>query len=129
MPPAPCISRLKRRADFLRVASLRQKSAAGGLILQVAPTTASVPASVPGASPETATTRIGFTASRKVGNAVRRNRAKRRLRAAVAEVMTDHALPGHDYVLIARDTTAERPWTALLADLEHSMKRLKAWRP
>lgn len=71
--------------------------------------------------------RVGFTASKKVGNAVRRNRARRRLRAAVAALLPKHALPGHDYVLIARDGTAARPWQALLGDLEGAMRRLRAW--
>jgi ribonuclease P protein component len=72
--------------------------------------------------------RIGFTASRKVGNAVARNRAKRRLRALSAEVMTQHAMPGRDYVLIARQTTPTREYSALRGDLERALKRLKLWR-
>ncbi len=72
--------------------------------------------------------RIGFTASRKVGNAVARNRAKRRLRALSAEVMTQHAMPGRDYVLIARQTTPNRDYNALRGDLERALKRLKLWR-
>lgn len=72
--------------------------------------------------------RIGFTASKKVGNAVARNRAKRRLRALTAEVMTQHAQPGRDYVLIARQSTPTRSYKALRADLEKALKRLKLWR-
>ena len=52
--------------------------------------------------------RVGFTASRKVGIAVERNRARRRLRAAVHEIMALHAAPGRDYVVIARAGTAKR---------------------
>jgi ribonuclease P protein component len=68
--------------------------------------------------------RVGFTASRKVGNAVVRNRAKRRLRAVAAKVLPDRGRPGTDYVLIARPTTAERPFAALLADLATALQRI-----
>jgi len=69
--------------------------------------------------------RIGFTASRKIGNAVTRNRAKRRLRAAAREVMPARAHPDWDYVLIARPgTTVSRPFTELERDLEAALARL-----
>jgi ribonuclease P protein component len=119
------IARLKRRSEFLRVAGARRKWAAPGLVLQARrhePGEAT-----PDAAPEGAL-RVGFTASRKVGIAVERNRARRRLRAAAAEIMPRHALPGHDYVLIARTETAGRPWPALLADLEAALRRVRAWR-
>jgi ribonuclease P protein component len=69
--------------------------------------------------------RVGFTASRKVGNAVVRNRAKRRLRAAAAHVLSNQGKSGIDYVLIARGATAERPFAALLADLEMVLYRVE----
>lgn len=72
--------------------------------------------------------RVGFTASRKVGGAVVRNRAKRRLRAAAEQVIPAHGKTGYDYVLIARGGTANRPFPALLADLEAALKRVGAWR-
>ena len=90
-----------------------------GLILQALRR----PAASDGGAP-----RIGFTASRKVGIAVVRNRARRRLRAAVDQVMPLHAAAGHDYVLVARAGTVSRPFAALLADLEGALKRLDAWR-
>lgn len=68
--------------------------------------------------------RVGFTASRKVGNAVVRNRAKRRLRAA-ARILAVEGRPGTDYVLIARGATAERPFSALLEDLEAALVRIE----
>jgi len=71
--------------------------------------------------------RVGFTASRKVGTAVARNRARRRLRAAVARVMPAHAAPGHDYVLIARAGTLSRPFRDLVGDLETALRRLDAY--
>lgn len=71
---------------------------------------------------------MGFTASRKVGNAVARNRAKRRLRAAADTLIADHADPGRDYVLIARAATLTRPFSALLHDLETALKRTRSYR-
>lgn len=68
--------------------------------------------------------RVGFTASRKVGGAVVRNRAKRRLRAAAAHILPDAGRPGTDYVLIARAATAARPFAALLDDLETALRRV-----
>ena len=71
--------------------------------------------------------RVGLTASRRVGNAVRRNRARRRLRAVAERVIPLHAKRGHDYVLIARTATVDRPFAALVGDLETAIKRLNLW--
>src|SRR5436305_12524440 len=68
--------------------------------------------------------RVGFPASRKVGNAVVRNRAKRRLRAIAAEVLPQMGHPGTDYVLVARATASERPHAELLGDLEGALRQL-----
>jgi ribonuclease P protein component len=108
------LGRLLARRDFLRIAAERRKFVAPGLILQVGAGEAPCP-------------RIGFTASKKVGGAVLRNRAKRRLREAARAVMSQHARDGLDYVLIARDATPGRPYAMLLGDLEAALKRLKAW--
>jgi ribonuclease P protein component len=72
--------------------------------------------------------RLGITASRKVGNAVTRNRARRRLRAAARLVLPTNAAPGHDYVLIGRAATLERPFAMLVADLQSALRRLRAVR-
>lgn len=72
--------------------------------------------------------RVGFTCSRKVGNAVARNRAKRRLRALAEDLLPRHAAPGHDYVLIGRQTTVTRPFDELRQDLVTALKRMKVWR-
>ena len=70
---------------------------------------------------------MGFTASRKVGNAVARNRARRRLKALVSEILPLHAMAGHDYVLVARQATPARDFAALRRDLEAALKKLKLW--
>jgi ribonuclease P protein component len=102
------------RADFLRVAAARRRAVLPGLILQAA-----------SRQQPSASLRVGFTASRKVGNAVRRNRAKRRLRAAAAAIIPAHGRPGTDYVLIARAETPDRPYAALLADLAAALRRIE----
>lgn len=71
--------------------------------------------------------RVGFTASRRVGNAVQRNRVRRRLKSAVREVLAVHAKPDRDYVIIGRAATLKRPYRALLNDLETALKRVGAY--
>lgn len=73
-----------------------------------------------------AAVRVGFTVSRKVGNAVVRNRVRRRLKAAVGEVMPEFASAGHDFVVIGRAATPGRPYASLIADLKRGLKRLDA---
>ena len=75
------------------------------------------------------TVRLGFTATRKVGNAVIRNRAKRRLREAARALAPQLAGPGSDYVFIARMGTADRPWDRLLDDVKSALTRLATPRP
>ena len=71
--------------------------------------------------------RVGYTCSKKVGNAVARNRAKRRLRALAAEVLTARGREGWDYVLIGRaEETATRPFAEMLTDLEKAVERVHA---
>lgn len=114
---AVAFARLKSRADFLRVAAASRRAVGPGLVLQAAPR--------PVELASCAEIRVGFTASRRVGNSVIRNRAKRRLRAAAASVLPDRGRPGTDYVLIARATTADRPFQALVADLEATLRRVE----
>lgn len=121
------VARLKRRAEFLRVAAARRKWAAPGLVLQVAP--AGRPAQGDADGDAAPAFHVGFTVSKKVGNAVARNRARRRLRAAAEQVLPRHAAPDTDYVLIGRQETVARPFALLLKDLETALRRLGAWRP
>ncbi|MFN3233445.1 MAG: ribonuclease P protein component [Alphaproteobacteria bacterium] len=109
-------ARLKKRGDFLRVARTGSKWVTKGLVLQAA--------AQPGTL-DTEGTRVGFTVSRKVGNAVARNRARRRLKEAARQVMPDMARPAIDYVVIGRHTTLQRPWPKLVHDLETALKRIR----
>lgn len=129
------LERLKKRPDFLRVAALRRKWAVHGLILQAAPTPEPAPTH-PTETPATETTadlappsgvvRVGFTVSKKVGNAVARNRARRRLKAAADEILPAFARPGLDLVVIGRKETLTRPYSLLLQDLRYALKRVGA---
>ncbi|MFO0998207.1 MAG: ribonuclease P protein component [Alphaproteobacteria bacterium] len=113
------VGRLTKRPDFLRVAGGRQKWAAPGFVLQARRSEV---------IHETPACRVGFTATRKIGSSVVRNRARRRLRAAAAEVLPSHAMPGFDFVLIARAETNRRPYAALIVDLIEGLRRLGALR-
>lgn len=68
--------------------------------------------------------RFGFTASKTIGNAVTRNRARRRLKEAVRLTAPDHARQGYDYVLIARAGTLKRHFTDLTRDLERALRKV-----
>lgn len=141
------LARIKKRADFLRVAGQRRKWATPGLILQAAPSpvveeaaatrpadaasvgfTCSKPADAASVgfacSKSSDAISVGFTCSKKVGNAVARNRARRRLKAAVDEIFPPLARPGLDYVVIGRQETVARPYSLLLQDLRTALKRV-----
>jgi ribonuclease P protein component len=119
MAMASGLVRLKTRADFLRIAAARRRAVRPGLMLQAAPRQAAQAATGGGE-----VVRVGFTASRKVGNAVVRNRAKRRLRAAAAAVLARAGQPGTDYVLIARGGTGARRYADLVGDLEGALRQV-----
>ena len=102
---------LRNRPDFLRAASARRQGT-GGFMLQARPR-----------GDDSAAVRVGFTASKKIGNAVFRNRAKRRLRALVREVMPSRVRPGWDYVLVAKPgATVVRDFADLKHDLETALQ-------
>ncbi len=113
---------LKKRTEFLRVAKGRRASMPG-MVVQMAPTPSGPADSllVPGT-----TIRVGYTVTKKVGNAVVRNRVRRRLRAAAGRILADRGNPGHDYVLIARSCAVTRPFNCLLDDLEQALINLDA---
>ena len=107
---------LRKRSDFLRAARARRVPLPA-FLLQARLRDPSEPS-------ETAV-RVGFTCSKKVGNAVARNRAKRRLREIARAVLPVDGRPGWDYVLIGRaDATADHPFEAMKADLARALRKL-----
>lgn len=129
------VARLKRRADFLKVAGARRKWVAPGLIVQARrrdPGAPELRARRGNDEVDPALVRVGFTVSRKVGNAVQRNRARRRLRAAAGiiekGVAQGRVAGGVDLVVIGRAETLTRPFPDLIDDLTLALKRLDVWR-
>lgn len=114
-PPAVslCLKTLQNRPDFLRAASARRQGT-GGFLLQARDR-----------ADGDATVRVGFTASKKTGNAVVRNRAKRRLREVARAVLPSLAQPGWDYVLVSKPgVTPLRDFAALLQDLRAALAQI-----
>lgn len=106
------IDRLLRRPQFLAAAK-GVSQARGAVVVQQLDRQDGDPA-----------IRVGFTATRKVGGAVVRNRCKRRLRQAARMLAPVHGRPGCDYVFIARMGTADRDWDRLLDDVKSALTRL-----
>jgi ribonuclease P protein component len=117
-PAAPaavsvCLETLRTRPDFLRAAQGRRQGT-GGFLLQAR-----------ARGDGSMAVRVGFTASRKIGNAVARNRAKRRLRALARAMLPALARPGWDYVLVARpEATIARPFAQLLDDMTQALAQV-----
>ena len=108
---------IKKRRDFLAAARAR-RWVARGMLLQGRQRRE-------GEDAASEAVRVGYTRSKKVGGAVIRNRAKRRLRAAAAEVLPTKGRPGWDYVLIGKaGQTVERGFADLVADLETALDRV-----
>lgn len=105
----PKIERLTKRPDFLAAAKA-VTSAKGAVVVQARDRADDNPI-----------VRVGFTATRKIGGAVVRNRAKRRLREAVRALAPLHTRQGCDYVFIARAGTTSRPWARLLDDVKSAL--------
>lgn len=105
------LQRLRKRAEFL-AAARADKAALGGLVLQARPRNDDAPA------------RAGFTVTRKVGNAVIRNRARRRLKEAAREILPLLGKAGYDYVLVGRQSTLTRAWPDLLDDLRVALAKV-----
>ena len=127
MHVAATVERLKRRPEFLRVAAARNSAARPGLILQAMrrPGTGNGDGDgdAGGDAEGDGTIRYGLTVSRKVGNAVTRNRARRRLRAAAEQTLRQCGMAGVDYVLIGRRGTVHRPFATLIKDLCGAMRQ------
>ncbi len=104
--------RLKRRAEFLEVAGKGRKAPMPGLVLQAL------------TRAEPAPLRLGFTVTKKVGNAVVRNRTRRRLQEAARVLLTRMPVHGVDLVLIGRAGTNKRTFIELQSDIRRAMKKL-----
>lgn len=103
---------LKNRADFVTLNRKGRKWTAPGVVLQALPN-------------EQGTIRIGYTVTKKTeSSAVKRNRIKRRLRAAASAVLPEVAATGHDYVLIGRPMSATRAYDSLCGDLRWCLEKL-----
>ena len=103
--------RLTRRAEFLAVAAKGRRAAVHGLVLQALPREDQGPA------------RLGFTVTKKVGNAVVRNRTRRRLKEAARLALAEAPPAGYDLVLIGRDATRARPFAELQDDLRRALRK------
>jgi ribonuclease P protein component len=112
--PKPRITRLKTRPEFLKAAKAPALSR-GGVFMQMRPR-----------HDEDPLIRVGFTATKKIGGSVERNRAKRRLREAARLLLPLHGRPACDYVFIARGGTRTRPWGRLLDDVKAALISLAA---
>ena len=109
------MQRLRHRADFLAAAAAVEVSTKA-FIIQMRDRRDDGPA------------RVGFTVSKKVGNAVERNRVRRRLREIVRHASVEAARPGHDYVLVGRRAGLSAPFDGLLEDFKSTLQRLNEGR-
>ena len=109
------MERLRQRADFLAAAS-GTKVSAPAFVLQARKRTDDGPA------------RFGFTVSKKVGNAVERNRVRRRLRDIVRRSAANRMRSGHDYVLIGRRAALKVPFARIAEEFEGALRRMHAAR-
>ena len=105
------IQPITARRDFLQARNHGQKAFASGLVVQAI-------------RRESDIWRVGLTASKKIGNAVCRNRARRRMRALTRLHLATMARPGVDYVLIARHDTISRDWQDLVTGLSKAIRYL-----
>jgi len=105
------MERMRQRADYLAAAA-GAKASAGAFMLQAR------------RRPDTGPPRVGFTVSKKVGNAVERNRVRRRLREMARLAPADRMRAGHDYVLIGRRAALALPFARLAAELDGALDSL-----
>ncbi|WP_421724921.1 ribonuclease P protein component [Bauldia sp.] len=106
------IERLRRRRDYRAVARGRRFASPGFVLQALQSRKHEEPA------------RFGFTVTKKTGNAVARNRIRRRLKEAVRLSADEIAVPGTDYVLIGRRAALSLPFGKLVDDLRHGMATL-----
>ena len=103
---------IKKRSDFLRIQSKGRKWVSHGLTIQTMPNEDSIK-------------RIGYTVTKRTDkSAVKRNRIKRRLRAAAADILPNHAKNGQDYILVGRPQTLTRPYETLKNDIKWCLGKM-----
>jgi ribonuclease P protein component len=126
-PDRPALHTLRVRREFLAVAK-GDKQVRRGLVLQARQRDVNAKTDLDAASDPTSDAdtaiRFGLTATKKIGNAVIRNRTRRRLRVLAHEILSAHGQPGYDYVLIGRAATKHRTWDGLRTDLRSALKKL-----
>jgi len=126
-PDRPALHTLRVRREFLAVAK-GDKQVRRGLVLQARQRDVNALTDLDDASDSTSDAdtaiRFGLTATKKIGNAVIRNRTRRRLRVLAHEILSAHGQPGYDYVLIGRAATKHRTWDGLRTDLRSALKKL-----
>ncbi len=110
---------LKKRSNYLAVAKTGKRAVAKGLVIQKGP-------ALDGALDSGVHLRVGLTVTKKVGNAVERNRVKRRLRTLIRDYLPEMAEPGFDYVVIGRRSALDRPYEALVKDMAYVCRKLKS---
>ena len=111
------LSSIKSRKDFLKISTKGISSPQVGLVLQTI-------ANDDGNN----NIRVGITATKKIGNAVIRNKCKRKLRVVANDILLDYAKENNDYVLIARTSTYDREIQLLKNDLVEALKNVKCYK-
>ena len=109
------LTRIVKRSEYLRVKQRGSSVAKPGLVMQAAPSANDGSYVYP---------RVGFTVSKRVGNAVKRNRARRRLRSIASDILPKEGFPAWDYVFIGRLVTLDRPYDSLLEDARAALRKI-----
>ena len=109
------LTRILKRSEYLRVKQRGSSVAKPGLVMQAAPSANDGSYVYP---------RVGFTVSKRVGNAVKRNRARRRLKSIASDVLPKEGFQSWDYVFIGRLVTVDRPSDLLLEDTRAALRKI-----
>ena len=109
------LMRILKRSEYLRVKQRGSSIAESGLVIQAAPVANSSSYLHP---------RVGFTVSKRVGTAVKRNRARRRLKSIASDVLPKDGFQSWDYVFIGRVVTLDRPYDLLLQDTRVALRKI-----
>ena len=109
------VTRILKRSEYVRVKLRGSSIAESGLVIQAAPVVNDTSYLFP---------RVGFTVSKRVGNAVKRNRARRRLKSIASDILPKEGFPAWDYVFIGRLVTLDRPYDSLLEDARAALRKI-----